>query len=264
MKKKAEMKIAFNLVWVLLTIMIITYHSHSSAEPEEANDSIFQASLFEALMEGVYEGDLTYGELKKHGDFGLGTFNRLDGEMVGVDGVFYRIGSDGKVSVVEDSRKSPFAIVTFFDSNETLVPDRELSCEELKQYIDDAIDEKNIFYAIKISGEFKYMKTRSVHAQEKPYPPVSEAVKDQSEFNLNKIKGTIVGYWFPPYIGGVSQSGFHFHFISDDKKSGGHVLECKTKDIVIEIDHIRDLQIDLSDNEDFNKADLNKESTKEK
>ena len=108
------------------------------------------------------------------------------------------------------------------------------------------------------------MKTRSVHAQEKPYPPISEAVKEQSEFDLNNLKGTIAGYWLPLYIGGMSQSGFHFHFISADKKSGGHVLECKTKNIVIEIDHIRDFQIDLSDTEEFNNSDLEKESGKGK
>ena len=244
--------------------MIVTFHAHSLAEQEDHHDSIFQASLFEALIEGVYEGDLTYGELKKHGDFGLGTFNSLDGEMVALDGVFYRIDSDGKVSIVEDSMKSPFAIVTFFDSNEKLVPTEALSCEGLKKYIDDVLPARNIFYAIKVSGEFEHLRTRSVHAQEKPYPPISEAIKDQSEFDLNNIKGTIVGYWMPMYIGGVSQSGFHFHFISDDKKFGGHVLECKTKNIVIDIDHIRDFEIDLPENKEFNNADLKKESSKEK
>lgn len=264
MKTKAEMTKAINLARVILAIMIITFHSYSQSDAEEHNDSIFQASLFEALMEGVYEGDLTFGELKKHGDFGLGTFNRLDGEMVAVDGVFYQIDSNGKVSVVEDSMKSPFAIVTFFDANETLVPETALNCEELKQYIEKALPEKNIFYAIKVSGEFEYMKTRSVRAQEKPYPPISEAVKDQSEFDLEDIEGTIVGYWMPLYIGGVSQSGFHFHFISGDKQSGGHVLECKTKKIVVEIDHITDFQVDLADTEDFYNADLNKKNGKGK
>lgn len=263
MKKRVELRKTFNLAAILLAIMIITFHSHSRSEAEEHDDAIFQASLFEALVEGVYEGDITYGELKKHGDFGLGTFNRLDGEMVAVDGVFYQIDSDGKVSVAEDSMKSPFAIVTFFDSNERLIPNSQLNCEGLKKYIENALPEKNIFYAIKVSGEFEYVKTRSVHAQEKPYPPISQAVKEQSEFDLKNIKGTIAGYWFPQYIQGVSQSGFHFHFISEDKQSGGHVLECKTRDIVIDIDHIRDFQLDLSDTEDFNKADLEKQSDKE-
>lgn len=258
METKAERTKAFNLAGIILAIMIVTFHAHSLAEQEDHHDSIFQASLFEALIEGVYEGDLTYGELKKHGDFGLGTFNSLDGEMVALDGVFYRIDSDGKVSVVEDSVKSPFAIVTFFDSNEKLVPTETLSCEGLKEYIDDALAARNIFYAIKVSGEFEHLRTRSVHAQEKPYPPISEAIKDQSEFDFKNIKGTIVGYWMPMYIGGVSQSGFHFHFISDDKKSGGHVLQCKTKNIVIDIDHIRDFEIDLPENQEFDGADLKK------
>ena len=247
---------AFNPAWVLLAIMIITFHSHSSADPEEPNDSVYQASVFEALLEGVYEGDLTYSELKKHGDFGLGTFNRLDGEMVALDGVFYRIDSDGKVSIAEDSMKSPFAIVTFFDSNEKLIPDKKLNCKELKQYIEDSLPTNNIFYAIKIRGDFEYMKTRSVHAQEKPYPPVSEVVKEQSEFDLKNPKGTTVGYWMPVYIGGLSQAGFHFHFISDDKKSGGHVLECKTQNVVIDIDHIRDFQVELPETNRFNNAEL--------
>lgn len=244
---------------VLGAIMIITFHNHSSAEPEQPSDSVYQASQFDALMKGVYEGEITYGELRQHGDFGLGTFYALDGEMVALDGVFYRIDSTGRVTLVEDSMKSPFAIVTFFDSNEKLVPEKKLSCEGLKEYIKKALPSDNIFYAIKISGKFGYMKVRSVKAQTKPYPPVSEVVKTQSEFELKNIKGTIVAYWMPEYIGGVSQAGFHFHFLSDNRDSGGHVLECLTDKVAIDIDHIRDFQIDLPDTEAFDNLDLNKE-----
>lgn len=258
MKTKAEIIGPINLAGIIAAIMIITFHAHSLAEQEQHDDSIFQASLYEALIEGVYEGDLTYGELKEHGDFGLGTFNSLDGEMVALDGVFYRIDSEGNVSVVDDSMKSPFAVVTFFDSNEKLIPKEPLDCAGLKKYIEDALPAKNIFYAIKVSGEFEQMRTRSVHEQEKPYPPISEVVKEQSEFDLKNIKGTIVGFWMPMYIGGVAQAGFHFHFISDDRKSGGHVLECKTKNVVVDIDHIRDIEIDLPENEEFDDAELKK------
>ena len=232
-------------------IMIITLHAHAEQEPEQHGDAVFQASVFDALMRGVYEGVITYGELKEHGDFGLGTFNDLDGEMVALDGVFYRIDSEGTVSIVQDSMKSPFAVVTFFDSNERLVPEKKLSCEGLQDFIYEALPTKNIFYAIKVDGEFEYLKIRSVHAQHKPYPPVSEVVKNQSEFEHKNIKGTFVGYWMPVYIGGVAQAGYHFHFISDDKKSGGHVLECKTDNIVIDIDHIRDFELDLPETEPF-------------
>lgn len=248
------MKADFNKyfsVFLIGAIMIITLHAHGKEESEQHGDAVFQASVFDALMNGVYEGVITYGELKEHGDFGLGTFNDLDGEMVALDGVFYRIDSEGRVSEVDDSMKSPFAVVTFFDSNERLVPEKKLTCEGLKEYIDEALPTKNIFYALKINGEFEYLKIRSVHAQHKPYPPVSEVVKTQSEFEHKNIKGTIVGYWMPVYIGGVAQAGFHFHFISEDKKSGGHVLECKTDNVVIDVDHIRDFELDLPETEPF-------------
>ena len=248
---------------VLILIMIITLHSINYANAENRDDSIFQTSIFDALVEGVYEGDLTYGELKKHGDFGLGTFNHLDGEMVALDGVFYRIDSEGLVSVVEDSWKSPFAIVTFFDANEKLIPDAKLSCKELMAYIESALPTKNIFYAIKVSGKFDRMKTRSVHAQEKPFPPLSAVVKEQSEFELKDINGTIVAYWLPGYIEGLSQAGFHFHFISEDKQSGGHVLECKINDVTVEIDNIRGFAVEIPDTEKFNKVDLTKSGNKE-
>ena len=49
--------------------------------------TVFQCSLMSALLAGVYDGELTVRELLQHGDFGLGTFNSLDGEMIIVDGV---------------------------------------------------------------------------------------------------------------------------------------------------------------------------------
>ena len=260
MKTKAKLNLYYTALFIG-AIMIINLHAHASDEPEQHGDAVFQASVFDALMSGVYEGIITYGELKEHGDFGLGTFNDLDGEMVALDGVFYRIDSEGKVTEVDDSMKSPFAVVTFFDSNERLTPEKKLSCEELRSYIEAALPAKNIFYAIKVSGEYEYLKIRSVHAQAKPYPPVSEVVKMQSEFEHKNIKGTIVGYWMPVYIGGVAQAGFHFHFISDDKKSGGHVLECTTDKVVVDIDHIRDFELDLPDTELFNEAEIETEES---
>ena len=49
------------------------------AHPERV---IYQTSLMSALLSGVYEGETTMADLLQHGDFGLGTFNHLDGEMI--------------------------------------------------------------------------------------------------------------------------------------------------------------------------------------
>lgn len=68
--------------------------------------SLFQASTINALVEGINEGDTTVKELKKHGDFGIGTFDDLDGEMIELDGKFYQIKSDGHAYPVKDSMKT--------------------------------------------------------------------------------------------------------------------------------------------------------------
>lgn len=68
-------------------------------DAERAHE-FFQTAPISALLEGVYDGDLTFAELAKHGDFGLGTFNALDGEMVAFDGEFLQITADGRLHPV--------------------------------------------------------------------------------------------------------------------------------------------------------------------
>ena len=60
---------------------------------------VYQTSTMGALLDGVYDGDVTIAELLTHGDFGLGTFNHLDGEMVVLDGVCHHLRSDGSATV---------------------------------------------------------------------------------------------------------------------------------------------------------------------
>ena len=59
---------------------------------------LFQASTVGALLHGAYDGDLSFAELAEHGDLGLGTLNGLDGEMIALDGAFYRADVDGRVT----------------------------------------------------------------------------------------------------------------------------------------------------------------------
>ncbi|MEA1996391.1 MAG: acetolactate decarboxylase, partial [Gemmatimonadota bacterium] len=63
--------------------------------PAPENDTLFQASTLGALMMGVYDGDMSFADLKSHGGFGLGTLNRLDGEMIALEGKFYHVRADG-------------------------------------------------------------------------------------------------------------------------------------------------------------------------
>ncbi len=125
-------------------------------------DTLYQTSTINALMEGVYDGSLTLGELGHHGDFGIGTFNRLEGEMICLDGKIYQVKTDGKAYVQEAATRTPFASVTWFDCDRVVPLKAAANLEEFKKLLDAALPSPNIFYAIKIEGTFDYVKTRSV------------------------------------------------------------------------------------------------------
>jgi acetolactate decarboxylase len=202
-------------------------------------------------------------ELSKHGDFGIGTVAGLDGEMIELNGKFYQIRADGKVYLMDETVKVPFAVVTYFEADQRVALEGPLNCQELQAYIQTLLPTQNIPYAIKISGQFEYVKTRSVPRQNKPYPRLAEVTKNQPTFELGRVKGTILGYWLPQYLAGVNLAGYHFHFLTDDRQAGGHLLECRLVAGTLELDYTYGLKLVLPEQSDFFKTDLTKDNRKE-
>lgn len=219
-------------------------------------DTLYQVSVMNALLQGSFDPAVDIKTLKKHGDFGIGTFEALDGEMVVLAGNVYQARSDGSVHVALDTVKSPFAMVTFFDASERAVLDKPFDLEDMKKFIDNFLPAKNIMYAVKIEGRFDRVKTRSVPRQEKPYRTLAEAVKEQSVFELSAVEGVIVGFIIPSYMKGVHPAGYHLHFLSADRKLGGHLLDCKINRGVVSIDDMYQYQIVLPKDNQFLRLDL--------
>lgn len=217
----------------------------------KSHDVFFQTSTINALLEGVYEGYLTFGELAQHGDFGIGTVHGLDGEMVGLDGVFYQISAKGQVKTIDSETKTPFAIVTFFETDRRAVLEQISGVERLQEVLDELLPERNIFYAIKIDGVFAYVKTRSVPKQTPPYLPLVKVIENQQTFEFKEIKGTIVGFWCPEYVRGINMPGYHLHFIAADHSGGGHLLDCRVQRAEVSIDETYDFYMVLPRNESF-------------
>lgn len=227
-------------------------------------DCLYQYSAINALMEGIYDGEINCQSLKEKGDFGIGTFNRLDGEMIGIDGSFYQIKSDGVAYPVKDREMIPFAVVKFFKTEKKpCLVEEGIDYNQLIKYIDNLLPSKNIFFAIRIDGDFSYVKTRSVPLQSKPYARLAEVVKKQLTFEFRNVKGSLVGFRFPEYMQGVNVSGYHFHFITEDRKSGGHLLDCKLNGARIKIDQADRFYLALPENKEFLTKDLRKDTREE-
>jgi acetolactate decarboxylase len=202
---------------------------------QSADHSVFQVSTFHALKQGLLETETTFGELKKQGDFGLGTVNGLDGEMVALSGEFFQVKADGSVHSIPDDAKTPFAVVTFFKPDEKVSLPRLNNLKEFQDALDRIQSDRDSIVAIKASAVFEQIKLRSPRKQTKPYPPLEEALKGQAEFELKNVQGTLVGFRFPKYMDGVGVGGDHLHFLSTDKKAGGHVMDCAAENADVEI-----------------------------
>ena len=250
------------ILYVLFALVVVLSATGFS-DLGRGRDVLYQISTIDALLAGIYDGETTYQDLRRHGGFGIGTFQSLDGEMIALGGKFYQIRTDGKAYPVKPSTKTPFAAVTFFDADQSVEIDRDMDYAQLENYLDDLLPTKNIFYAIRIQGSFKYVKTRSVPKQEKPYRPLVEVVKNQAIFEFHDVKGTIVGLRCPAYVKGINVPGYHFHFLTADKKAGGHVLACNLDKVRIGIDFTHEFHLVLPESREFYQEDLSKEKHKE-
>ena len=226
-------------------------------------DVLFQTSTIFALMQGAYDGEMTIGELKRRGDTGLGTFNALNGEMVVLDGVAYRVTADGRAAVVGDSARTPFAAVTFFEADRTARLKGPTDFRKLTEAIDAILPTKNVPYAVRIAGEFRYVRTRSVPAQRRPYPRLVEVVKNQPTFEFRNVCGRVVGFRLPGYVKGLNVPGYHLHFLTADKSAGGHVLDLVAAEVKIEIDSCSAIHAAMPQTAGFAAADLSLQNAEE-
>lgn len=189
--------------------------------------TIYQVATLASLQMGGFDGVIPVGELRTHGDIGIGTFHAVDGEMILLDGIVYQALEDGTIQVADDAVTVPFATVTQFAPEETLTLANVGSMADFAQKMDAAIQRRgaNNPYAVRVDGVFDHLHVRSVKPQSKPYRMLSEAMKtSQLDYTFDHTEGTIVGIWFPEYFGQVNLAGWHFHYITADRKRGGHVL----------------------------------------
>ena len=254
----SKMKHALPLIATAIVILFTLFAGCTRPAVTQDRETMYQVSTFNALSQGVYDGSETFRALEEHGDTGLGTLAALDGELIGLNGTFYQMKSDGSVVEVNDDATTPFAIVTFFDTDRTIKATNVTSLASYLAALNGTLENRNVMYMFEAHGHFSHVKARSVPAQQKPYPVLTEAVKNQTVSDLDNIDGTIVGVWFPDYMAGVNVAGFHLHFIADDRRHGGHLLDFSAGDLVTAIDETEDFYMALPHDPAFGRADIGK------
>lgn len=242
------------LSWSIAVLLMLSLTCAAGLAGEQK--ILFQTSTIQALMNGVYDGDFSFEELSKHGDQGLGTFQALDGEMVAVEGKFYQVKADGKVYPVIPTQKTPFAEVISFHADKILDIGGISNLKQLEDYLSRQLPSPNFPYAFKITGKFSYIKTRSVARQTKPYPTLAEVAKRQTVFEFRDVDGVIVGFYHPNYLERINVPGYHAHFLTSDRRAGGHLLECRIRQARAELERLDAVQLRLPTTAEFSATDL--------
>jgi acetolactate decarboxylase len=196
-----------------------------SAQAGNSRDTLYQVSTIDALLAGLYEPMAKIGEVLSHGDFGLGTFASLDGELILLDGLVYQAAADGQVNLMPPDTGTPFMAATYFDADRILDPPAGQSYTALKTWLESQLPSRNIVYAVRLDGHFDRVSFRSVPRQHTPYPPLADVSSHQTVFEQQDIRGTLIGFWCPAFTQGVNVPGFHLHFLSADRRHAGHVLD---------------------------------------
>ncbi|MDR8394361.1 acetolactate decarboxylase [Aliifodinibius sp. S!AR15-10] len=256
---------------IVTTVMLLGCNQNQQMEQEQRpsgphpySNYMYQYSVIDALLAGVYDGDLSTAELQKKGDFGIGTFNRVDGELIMDGGRIYQARSDGTIQEVSEAQQLPFAQAVYFQADTSFfISTEDLEYSGLQEHLLSEFSENQVL-AARLTGHFKTVYYRAPQAAEKPYIPLAEYLeKHQAEFNIENTTGKAIGFYLPRYLDRVNVPGFHFHYLSDDKQTGGHILGFTSESLQVEIDQIPGIIVEPMASEAFHKADLQKNREEE-
>ena len=217
--------------------------------------TIYQVSTSGALVQGVYQGCVRVADIKRHGDFGLGTFDGLDGEGIMLDGTCWQARSDGSVRVAPEEALAPFWATTFFAADRTATLPSVASWEDLTAQLDALRRSDNLFCAIRVEGTFERIDYRvackSAHGTD-----LVSATSHQAEFSRQNIQGSLVGFWTPSYARTINVPGYHLHLLSADHQYGGHILDLEAKELTVQLHMDNHVHLALPETPAFLEADL--------
>ena len=253
----------FNIA-ILSLVSLALISAQVKAQQKNFNQ-LFTAGHANAFIGGLYDGFYPYWQLKQHGNFGLGAPDKLDGELLILEGKIYQTQHTGKTFEVDPKSLTPFAAVNYFHADKAIKLSTEYNKASLMALLDSITANSIGIYAIHLKGKFKHIKTRAFPpVNQKPYTPLAQLLNKQHFFEYKALDGDFVGYNLPAYMEGANITGYHFHFISAERNAGGHVIDFTTeKDMMVEIDFLDSFTVQFPQTNDFKSFDFKKDRSEE-
>lgn len=216
-------------------------------------NTLYQYSILSALMKGLCKKGLPASQALQKGTHGLGTVPYLNGEVIILDGKIYHFPSDGPLRQLEPDDTVPFCMVTDFAPTLTKSLSK-VSTWTLVTALHPLLPaQQNRFLSVLVRGCFD-VRFRVIAAQTAACESLGELAKKAKVYTVHGIRGTIFGFWSPAFSTGFGVSGFHLHFLSEDRSTGGHVLDFEGSDVQVEAASVGEYRVELPLDEEFNSA----------
>lgn len=220
-----------------LSCLVMALIAFASIGCRTKTGGVLQVATNDTFVQGNYDGKLTLTKLKSFGDMGIGTFHRLDGTMILINGDIYQIHANGEVTIPSDSQTTPFATVTLFEPTYDREINQIFTLDQLKSKLNQIVENQNVFCFYYIRGHFKNITFYNLPIQRKPYAPIAEVLKKRETRQVKETYGSLVGIRVPAYLSGLQQEGFTFYFLNEARNNGGYVENAIIQNPHIRIDH---------------------------
>jgi acetolactate decarboxylase len=209
-----------------------------------------------AFKLGLYDGVCTIADAKRRGDFGLGQFAALDGELIVSGGEFYRARADGTVALADDDEQLCFTQLCFYEPATQIVLRQEMDQATFEHFLPVQFPPFNYYCAFKIEGVFAQIVPTAPPRLDKPYPTFVDAIKLRKSFLQNQVRGCVVGLFSPAFTASFGVPGFHYHFLSEDRTSAGHVTSFTISKGTMSAAHLRSVELALPNSQAYQNAAL--------
>jgi acetolactate decarboxylase len=213
---------ALIIVPFALSLVILPQVAATAAD----DSTVYQVGTYDYLVQPDFTGLQEVGKVTDYASLGLGTFANLDGELVMVGGVAYRVPTSGIPERITGKELTPFVQAINFKPTKSGPIPPGTQCSQLIPAINELVGTDRGVIAVRVRGTFTQLETRSVPKQLKPWPSLATVIAQQTKFTLDGKKAVLVGFRQGSDYLGVGQPGLHLHGLTSTWNAGGHVLSC--------------------------------------